>query len=140
MEKATAFYISTERTNFIVPSYIMTKTYKDLLVWVKAIDLTEAVYLLTEEFPREEIFGLTSQMRRAAVSIPSNIAEGKLRGGNKEFKYFLSVAFGSGDELETQIILAKKFPKTKHLNYSKVDMLLLETMKMLNSLVSNVKS
>lgn len=66
----------------------MGKTYKDLLVWNKAIDLAEAIYLVTDKFPREEIFGLTSQMRRAAVSIPSNIAEGKLRNGNKEFRHF----------------------------------------------------
>ncbi|MEK7115531.1 MAG: four helix bundle protein [Patescibacteria group bacterium] len=118
----------------------MGKTYKDLLVWNKAIDLAEAIYLVTDKFPREEIFGLTSQMRRAAVSIPSNIAEGKLRNGNKEFRHFLSIAFGSGGELETQVTLAKKLSKTKHLNYAEVDALLLETMKMLNALISSVKN
>jgi four helix bundle protein len=117
----------------------MGKTYKDLLVWSKAIDLVTAVYQLTESFPKEEIFGLTSQMRRAAVSIPSNIAEGKLRGGSKEFKHFLSIAFGSGGELETQIEIAKKLQKTSNLDYRNVDMILLEVMKMLNSLISSIK-
>lgn len=112
------------------------KTYKDLIVWQKSIELVIAVYELTEKFSREEIYGLTSQIRRAVMSIPSNIAEGKMRGGNIEFKRFLSIAFASGAELETQLIIAKKLPKTAKLDYNKVDSLLEEVMRMLNKLIS----
>jgi len=112
------------------------KTYKDLIVWQKAIELVTAIYNLTDLFPKEEIFGLTSQIRRAAVSIPSNIAEGKMRGGAIEFKRFLLIAFASGAELETQIIISKKFSKTKSLEYAKVDSLLVDIMKMLNKLTA----
>lgn len=91
------------------------KTYKDLIVWQKSIELVKEIYLLTEDFPKEEIYGLTSQIRRCAVSIPSNIAEGKMRTTNKEFSHFLSIAYGSGAELETQLILAKLLNKTKSL-------------------------
>lgn len=102
------------------------------------MDLAVKVYCLTENFPKEEIYGLTSQMRRAVVSIPSNIAEGKLRGGSKEFRHFLLIAFGSGGELETQVELAKKLPKTSNLDYSDVEQLLNEVMKMLNGLISSI--
>src|SRR3989344_8263663 len=115
------------------------KTYKDLTVWQKSIELVIAVYALTDKFSKEEIFGLSSQIRRAVVSIPSNIAEGKMRGGDIEFKRFLSIAFASGAELETQIIIAKKLPKTAKLEYNKVDLLLEEVMKMLNKLISQLE-
>lgn len=114
----------------------MIYSYKDLIVWQKSIELVIEVYKLTDQFPKEEIFGLTSQTRRSAVSIPSNIAEGKLRGYQGEQKQFFLIAFSSGGELETQIEIAKKLPKTKNLNYSNVDALLLEVMKMLNKLIS----
>jgi four helix bundle protein len=114
------------------------KTYQDLTVWQKSIELIIAVYKLTENFPNEEIFGLTSQIKRATVSIPSNIAEGKMRGGNIEFKRFLLIAFASGAELETQLIIAKKLPKTAKLDYNKVNSLLEEVMKMLNKLISQL--
>ena len=116
--------------------FVFMKTYKDLIVWQKAIELVVHIYELTDKFPREEIFGLTSQIRRAAVSIPSNIAEGKMRGGEIEFKRFLFIAFASGAELETQIIIAKKLPKTANLDYNKIDLNLSEVMKMLNKLVA----
>ena len=114
------------------------KTYQDLTVWQKSIELVIAVYKLTENFSNEEIFGLTSQIKRATVSIPSNIAEGKMRGGDVEFKRFLRIAFASGAELETQLIIAKKLPKTAKLDYNKVDSLLEEVMKMLNKLISQL--
>jgi four helix bundle protein len=79
--------------------------YKDLLVWQKGISLSKLVYKLTANFPVDERFGLTSQMRRAAVSVPSNIAEGQARQGTKEFLQFLSHAEGSLAELETQLLL-----------------------------------
>ncbi len=113
--------------------------YKDLIVWQKAMTLVTEVYFLTEDFPREEIYGLTSQMRRASVSIPSNIAEGRLRGTRKDFRHFLLNAYGSGAELETQIEIGKRLPKTQNLNYNKIDNLLIEVMKMLNSLINKLK-
>jgi len=108
-------------------------------VWQTAISLAKEVYKVTESFPKEEVFGLTSQMRRSAVSIPSNIAEGKLRGYQKEFKKFLLIAFGSGGELETQVILAKSLVKTSKLDYSRVDDLLDQVMKMLNVLINKLE-
>ncbi len=117
----------------------MIHTYKDLIVWQRSMELVVAVYELTEQFPREEIFGLVSQMRRAAVSIPSNIAEGRLRGYRKEYKQFLLNAFGSGGELETQMEIAKRLPKTSKLDYRNVDQLLDETMRMLNSIINKLK-
>jgi len=114
-------------------------TYKDLIVWGKSIELVSLVYELTDKFPKEEIFGLTSQIRRSAVSIPSNIAEGKMRGGNIEFKRFLFIAFASGAELETQLVISKKLSKTAKLEYNKIDLVLEEVMKMLNKLISQLE-
>ena len=116
------------------------QSYKDLIVWQKSMDLVVAVYGLTEKFPKFEIYGLTSQMRRAAVSIPSNIAEGRRRGSRKDFRYFLLNAFGSGAELETQIEIAKLLPFGKKLDYQKVDKLLDEVMRMLNRMISNLQA
>ena len=82
--------------------------FKDLRVWQKSIDLTTEVYALLSTFPADEKFGLISQMKRAAVSIPSNIAEGAGRNSNKEFKYFLSLSLGSLFEIETQLIIANR--------------------------------
>ena len=84
------------------------KTHKDLLVWQKAMDLVEDVYKLTETMPKTEQYGLTGQIRRSAVSIPSNIAEGAARNHDKEFLQFLYVALGSIAELETQLLLAER--------------------------------
>jgi four helix bundle protein len=81
-------------------------THKDLDVWKKAMDLAAQVYSLTARFPKEELYGLTSQIRRSAVSIPSNIAEGAARHSRKEFIQFLHIASGSVAELETQLLLA----------------------------------
>lgn len=84
------------------------KGHKDLEVWKKSMDFVVAIYKDTAGFPREEIYGLANQMRRAAVSIPSNIAEGAARHGKKEFVQFLYIALGSLSELETHIIIAKR--------------------------------
>ena len=84
------------------------RTHKDLDIWKLGIELVEKVYKITAAFPKEEIYGLTSQMRRAAISIPSNISEGAARGGKKEFIQFLYVALGSLSELETQTIISEK--------------------------------
>ncbi len=82
--------------------------YRDLKVWRLAMELAEEAYKLCADFPRHEVYGLTSQLQRGAVSIPSNIAEGQARNSNKEFAYFLGVARGSLAELETQIMLAQR--------------------------------
>ena len=84
----------------------MIRSYRDLDVWRLAMELAEAVYRCTAGFPRSELFGLVAQMRRAAISIPSNIAEGRSRSTSKEFHHFLSIALGSLAELETQLELA----------------------------------
>jgi four helix bundle protein len=113
-------------------------SYRDLIVWQKSIGLVLEVYFLTENFPKEEIYGLVSQMRRSAISIPSNIAEGRFRGTKKDFVQFLRIAYGSGAELETQIEISKRLPKTKKINYSKAESLLMEVMKMLNAMIRSL--
>lgn len=86
----------------------MGKCYRDLVAWQKAMDLVTAVYRASARFPHSEIYGLTSQLRRASVSIPSNIAEGQGRFGAAEFRHFLRQANGSLMELETQILIAER--------------------------------
>jgi four helix bundle protein len=114
-------------------------SYKDLIVWQKSVELAIAIYKLTEKFPKTEIYGLISQMRRAAISIPSNIAERRKRGSIKDFRQFLIIAYSSGAELETQLEIVKKLPFGKSLDYSEADALLLEVMKMLNKMLSKLK-
>ncbi|MFH0846348.1 MAG: four helix bundle protein [Patescibacteria group bacterium] len=109
------------------------------MVWQKSMDLVLKIYKLTENFPKSELYGLTSQIKRCAVSIPSNIAEGKLRKSKKEFIQFLRISYGSGAELETQIEISKRLQFTDIKNYEKVDVLLLEIMKILNTLLKNLK-
>jgi four helix bundle protein len=84
------------------------KHYQELIAWQKAMDLVELVYKITGGFPREELFGLTAQMRKAAVSIPSNIAEGQGRNTTGDFLHFLGIALGSLQELETQVIVGNR--------------------------------
>jgi four helix bundle protein len=84
------------------------RSFRDLRIWQKGIELVKEVYKITQYFPKEEQYGLSSQMRRAAVSVPSNVAEGFRRKYNKEHKQFLSIALGSCAELETQVIIAKE--------------------------------
>lgn len=111
-------------------------SYKDLIVWQKAMDLVVAVYELTDQYPKSEMYGLTAHTRKSAISIPSNIAEGKRRTSAKEFIRFLTIAYGSGAELETQIEIAKRLLFGKKLNYSTVDGLLNEVMRMLNKMIN----
>ncbi|HKC66104.1 MAG TPA: four helix bundle protein, partial [Pyrinomonadaceae bacterium] len=86
----------------------LVRNYSELIVWQKAMDLVEGIYAATKQFPKEEIYGLTSQIRRAAVSIPSNIAEGQGRKSINEFLHHLSIAYGSLREVETQILIAER--------------------------------
>ena len=84
------------------------KTHKDLIVWKKSIQLVKSIYVLTNDFPKNEIYGIISQFRRAAVSIPSNIAEGAARGSTKEFIRFLYISLGSLSEIETLVIISEE--------------------------------
>ncbi len=114
----------------------MIKTHKDLDVWKKSLDLVEFIYRLTEAFPQKEIYGLTNQIRRAVVSVPSNIAEGAARSSEKEFSKFLYISLGSLSEVETQLIIAQRL---KYIgNYD--DSLLIEIRKMLIGLIKSLKS
>ena len=109
-------------------------SYKDLLIWQKGIRLVVLVYKLTEGFPKEEIYSLSSQIKRTTISIPSNIAEGFGRRTDKSFGHFLNISRGSLNELETQLIIAKEldFIKDEKL-YNEILLLLEEESKMLNA-------
>lgn len=106
------------------------------------MNLAVAVYALTENFPREENYGLISQMRRAAVAIPSNIAEGWIRRSTKEYIQFLSIANGSAGELETQLILSQRlgYVQGDSSEYRKAADLLLEVQKLLPSIIKSLKN
>lgn len=110
----------------------MVNTYKELFVWQKAIQLVKEVYLLSRELPHHENYNLVLQMRRSAVSISSNIAEGFGRRSRQDVIRFWRIAYGSSMELETQVIICKELKYCN--NTKKVDELLLEVMKMLNTL------
>ena len=86
----------------------MRRNHKNLKVWEKAVDLAEDIYTITKNFPKEELYGIVSQIRRAAVSISANIAEGAARNSNKEYVQFLYIALGSLSELETELIVSKR--------------------------------
>jgi len=114
-------------------------SYKDLLVWQKSMDLVEMVYRLTEELPASERWGLTSQMRKAAVSVPSNIAEGYGRKATGEYRHHLSIGRASLLELETQVILSQRLG---YFRQGEVDAVLNQVQdisKMLSSLVSKLR-
>jgi four helix bundle protein len=114
------------------------QSFKELTVWQKSIELVKEVYKNTEQFPKSEQFGLMSQMRRSALAIPSNIAEGKKRSTRKDFVHFLYIADGSAAELETQIIIAKDlYPDIK---FIKAENLLLEVQKMLTVMIKKLKA
>ena len=115
------------------------QSYRDLIVWQKSMDLCEWVYIATQDYPKTEIYGLTSQTRRCSVSIPSNIAEGFQRGHKKEYIQFLYIAFGSGAELETQLLIALRVGYLKKEKFDELNGLLQEVMKMLNSLINKLE-
>lgn len=117
----------------------MAQTYRDLIAWQKAMDLVTEIYEVTRTFPREELYGLTSQLRRAVVSIPSNIAEGQARYSHAEFHHFLRNARGSLAEMETQIQIACNL---KYSNEERAKALLQATAevgRILNALLDSVK-
>lgn len=113
------------------------KTYKDLIVWQKATELVKEMYKIANQLPTKEQFILISQMLRAAISIPSNIAEGWARNHKIEYLRFLSIAYASSTELETQLIITKE--QYSQINYQPAESLLLEVQKMLLVLKKNLK-
>jgi len=113
------------------------KTYKDLIVWQKSMQLVTDVYKTTKTYPKDELFGLVSQMRKSAVSIPSNIAEGHGRRSIKVLIHFLSISLGSSLELETQIIISKNLDYIIDTDFNRLQALNEEVIKMLNGLIQN---
>ncbi len=116
----------------------MAYSYRELLVWQKGIALVVKIYQLTESFPKAELYGLASQMRRAAVSIPANIAEGSARGHRQEYRQFVKIAYASGAELETHLEIAKQLNFVQAPATRDTEELLSEIMKMLNALAKSL--
>lgn len=112
------------------------RTFKDLIVWQESHKLVLMIYIATKKFPRDEIFGLTSQMRRAAVSITSNIAEGFARRGNKEKLQFYSIARGSLIELESQLLVARDIPLMSVKEFDEVYTQLICSHQLLNAFIN----
>lgn len=115
-------------------------SHKDLNVWKKAIELVVLVYQITQSFPKEEIYALTSQMRRSASSIPANIAEGSGRRNSGEFRQFLHIALGSASELETYLIISERLEYLNKEDVERITDLLNEVMKMLVGLIRKLNN
>ena len=116
------------------------KSHKDLIVWQKAVSLSLLIYRLTKDFPQREVYALSSQMRRAAVSIASNIAEGRSRRTRKDFQHFLHMAYGSVAELETQLLIAKQLSFCNESQFQENNSLLSEVSKMLRAMIQKLES
>ena len=116
----------------------MGRSYQDLIVWQKAMGLVTDVYRTTAKFPRDEVYGLTSQVRRAAVSVPSNIAEGQGRLSEKEFRHFLGLSRGSLMEVETQLQIAENLGYLEQDETKKILQSASEIGKILNGLIASV--
>jgi four helix bundle protein len=114
--------------------------FRNLIVWQRAHELVLGVYRATRMFPKEELFCLTSQLRRACISIPSNIAEGCGRGGDAEFCRFLQIAMGSACEAEYQLLLARDLTYVNEQDYETVNGLTVEVKRMLASLIQKLKA
>jgi four helix bundle protein len=115
------------------------KTYKDLIVWQKSILLVKLIYILTKEFPSDERFGLINQLRRASISISSNIAEGYGRKTQKDRLQFFVIAYGSSLEVETQLHISKELAFGDIKSIEKSELILTEVLKMLNKMTSSVR-
>jgi four helix bundle protein len=118
---------------------MLQKPHKNLDVWKKSIDLVQQIYELTKTFPKNEDYSLTSQMRRSATSVPSNIAEGAARQTKKEFMQFLHMAQGSLSELDTQIEIAKRLGYVKENHSSEIALLMQDIDKMLTGLIKSLR-
>ena len=115
------------------------ETHKDLRVWQQSIEMVTSIYLMTQSFPKEEIFGLASQLRRASVSVPSNIAEGYARGTNKEKLHFLRISSGSISEVETQLMLSLNLGYIDKEKFNELSETVTSVWKQLNALISSIK-
>ncbi len=116
----------------------VVQSYRDLIVWQKAMELSTTVYSLLKIFPQDETYGIIAQMKRAAVSIASNIAEGRKRGSRKDYRQFLIVACGSCAELETQIELSRRLGFCTAQQCTVIDDLLTQVTKMLNAMIASL--
>ncbi|MFY9748005.1 MAG: four helix bundle protein [Acidobacteriaceae bacterium] len=116
----------------------MAKSYRELIVWQRAVELSVALYELTRSFPREEIYGLTSQLRRAGVSAASNIAEGWGRGTRADYRNFLCVARGSALEVQTQLVIAGRLGYGQTRKLAQTEGLAIEVGKMLWTMVEKM--
>ena len=114
-------------------------THKDLRVWQQSIEMVTSIYRMIKAFPKDEIFGLVSQMRRAAVSVPSNIAEGYARGTDKEKLHFLRISSGSISEIETQLILSLNLEYISQETYDKLSNQITSLWMQLNALITSIK-
>jgi four helix bundle protein len=114
------------------------ESYKDLIVWQKGIELVDELYTITKKFPKEEMFGLTNQIRRASVSIPANIAEGWGRNSSKNYIQFLRISRGSLFEIETMLVIANNQNFITEQMKSSISMKIDELGKMLNKLIKNL--
>ena len=119
---------------------MIVRSYKELIVWQKSMDLTIMVYKAVKQLPKEDIFSLSDQIRRAAISIPSNIAEGQQRLSGKEFIHFLSIAKGSLAELETQLMICERLNYMTSAQTKPIMDLCIEISKMLNSLLKQLQN
>ena len=115
------------------------ETHKDLRVWHQSIELVMTIYMMTKTFPKEELFGLVSQMRRAIVSVPSNIAEGYARGTDREKLHFLRISSGSMAEVETQLLLSLNLGYINQESYDELSETITSVWKQLNALISSIK-
>jgi four helix bundle protein len=118
----------------------MPQDFRDLTVWHRAIDLTVCIYSLTQRFPKEETYGLASQLRRAAVSVASNIAEGRGRLNHAEFRQFLGVALGSTFEIQTQLVVASRLNMGNEAAINEATALSNEVSKMLTAFIQKIGS
>ena len=114
--------------------------FKKLIVWQRAREFVKDIYQITRKFPKEELFGLTSQIRRASISIALNIVEGSGRGTNKDFAHFLDIAFGSSLEVEAQIILSLDLGFISSEEYDALNIKIQEIQKMINKLADSLRN
>jgi four helix bundle protein len=115
------------------------ETHKDLRIWQQGIELVTSIYMMTKAFPKDEVFGLVSQMRRAAVSVPSNIVEGYARGTDREKLHFLRISSGSMSEIETQLMLSLNLGYISQEVYDELSERVTSVWKQLNALISSLK-
>ena len=116
------------------------KSFQDLTVWQRAMDLSVEIYMLTKSFPKDELFGLTSQLRRASVSVSSNIAEGHSRLSKGEYIQFLSIARGSNAEVRSQLMLVRRLGLGDEAVILRCDQIATEVSRMLNALIASLKA